>query len=344
MPPSRPTTPAGISDTSSDPDSLSDLESGWTDLSSSRSASGGRHSPSAASDAGDSEDARSAIDMYEAETHEAWEGLTPEANELNISEPEDTTHVESPTTGHPAHLQSSSQPIVSDMALEDWVADALGSSLLSDNDSLESSTPHVSIRGSRALRLAFPDPLSNSEDSILPSRFLSRSQSQSTEATSEVGGDYSTRTQTFSSLASSVTRTHSSDRLSSVFDADGSDQDRSNGSHGLPSLDPIPSPPVSYALSVVLLGHPPLPDFKNMTVSTLLDMVAFAIKGSPDISQRIHSTRIYEVPIHVHEQETVDTQPDVSTTYRLLISDRTSGSSSVSVSKRDILIDLSLGR
>ncbi|KAF8461660.1 hypothetical protein JB92DRAFT_2207083 [Gautieria morchelliformis] len=306
MPPSRPTTPGSISDTSSDPGSLSDLDSGWTDLSSNRSV-GGRHSPSTTSDAGDSEDARSAIDIYEGEPHEAWAGLTPEASELNIHE--DTPFVESPLTAHPN--PSSSQPAISDPALQDWVADALGSSLFSDNFSLELSTPHVSIRGSRALRLAFPDPLSNSEDNTLPSHTLSRTQSQSTEASSEPGVNRSART--VSSPTSSFTRTVSSDRSLSATDDDASHQDQSHGNYDLPCLELNPSSPISYALSVVLLGHPPLPHFK----------------GFPDIPKGSSSTSIYEVSIHAQPREAHDVELDVSPTHRILMSDRTSGSSSV---------------
>ena len=326
--PSRPTTPAGISDTSSDPGSLSDLESGWTDLSSNRSVNGGRHSPSATSDPGDNEDERNAIDIYGSGSHKAWEGLTPEASEINISE--DTPSVESPSTAHPLHSPSPQQAM-SDMALEDWVADALGSSLISDNANLELSTPHVSIHGSRALRLAFPDPLSNSEDHILPSHIPSRPQSQSTEAASEAGGDRSAHTQTFSSLTSSFTRSLPSDRSLSIPDDDPSYRDQPNGNYQLPSLELTPSSPVSYALSVVLLGHPPLPHFKSLTVSTLMDMVAFVFKGSPDIPKGSGSTSIYEVLIHVHQRETCDTQINVPSIHHILISDRTSGSSSVGI-------------
>lgn len=329
--PSRPNTPAAISDTSSDPGSLSDLDSGWTDLSSlsNRSGiSGGRHSPSATSDTGDSGDATSAMYLSDSPSHRDWEGMTPEASELNIRE--DSHAVESPLTAHPAHTLSSQQSI-SDLGLEDWVADALGSSLLSDNGSVDGSTPHVSIRGSRALRLAFPDPLSNSEDNILPSHIIRRNQERSAQVTSQLEADRSTHTQTVSSLASSFTTALPSDLSSSLIDDETSAQDRSIGNYEMPSLDVSPSTPVSYTLSVILLGHPPLPHFKSKTVSTLMDMVAFVVKGTPHIPQRSDSMRIYEVPIHSHQRGTSDAQSDVSPSHRIHVSDRTYGSSSVSV-------------
>ena len=328
--PSRPTTPAGISDTSSDPGSLSDLESGWTDLSSNHSVSGGRHSPSATSDPDDDEGGRSAIDVYEGGgVHESWEGLPPEASELKIST--DTSPVESPPPALHVHCPLPQQAMT-DVALEDWVADALGSSLISDSVSSESLTPHVSIRGSQALRLAFPDPLSNSEDNILPSHSPSRTPSLSAEAASDGVGDRFAHTQPLSSLASSFTRSLPSDRSLSIPDDDASCEDQSNpATYQLPSLELTPSASVSYALSVVLLGHPPLPHFKSMTVSTLMDMMAYVFKGSPDTPRGSGSSSIYEVLIRVHQRETYDTQPDLSPTHHILISDRTSGSSSVGI-------------
>ncbi|KAF8574834.1 hypothetical protein K439DRAFT_812463 [Ramaria rubella] len=324
MPISRPTTPTANSDTSSEPDSLSDLDSGWTDLSSTRS--GGRNSPSTTSDVGDSEDERSAINRYEVET---WDRVAPEDDHTAVLETSDDAQIiELNPTAHPVHspqpLQATSEP-----ALEEWVADALGSSLISNVDSLDTPTPHMSMRGSRsALRLAFPDPLSNSEDNLLPSRAISRSTSQSTDVTSEAEGDGSAHTKTPSSFApTSFTGTLSSDRSSSVPRDDTQDDESSNEGFDLPSLELIPSSPVSYALSVVLVGHPPLPHLKSMTMLTLMEMVAAVLDGTPVMPQGTDLTRIYEVPIQSHHSNIDGVQSDEPVMHRILISDRTSGSS-----------------
>lgn len=319
---SRPFTPVAISDTSSDPDSLSDLDSGWTDLESNRS--GGRHSPSTTSDAG-SEEARSAIERYEGE---AWEGINSEGDEggeHNVGE--DTFHSESRPAADPVHSLSSQQG-ASELTLEHWVADAVGSSVLSDDDSLQTSTPHMSIHGSRtAFRLAFPDPLSNSEDNLLSSHALSRTQSQSTEDAPDIGSCGVTPSETLSSIrAASPTEIIYSDHSFSVPEEDGKELPKLEDCYDQPSE--LATPAVSYALSIVLLGHPPLPHLKSTIVSALIEMVAVVLGGSPHVSESRDSTRIYEVPVHTPRR--TYSAIGGTRTHRILVSDHTSGAFLVS--------------
>ena len=118
------------------------------------------------------------------------------------------------------------------------MADALGSSLISDNTVLElSTTPNMSIRGSRALRLAFPDPLSNSEDNILPSHIPSRTRSLSTETAPEIDSDRSAHQQTLSSPPSSFARNLPSDSSLSILKDDASCEIQSKMAHQSPSIE-----------------------------------------------------------------------------------------------------------
>ncbi|KAF8520262.1 hypothetical protein BU17DRAFT_65601 [Hysterangium stoloniferum] len=311
---SRPRTPAAISDTLSDPGSLSDLESGWTDLSSNRS--NGRRTPSTTSDIDDSEDATSLIDRFD---NEAWEGLTSEADEAADPAMNDSILVVDPTPTPPVQLPSPQIPTVALAPEEEKVVDTLGPSHISESGSLSGSAQHISVRSSNAsIRLSFPDPLSDSREELLPSHALSRNQRKAACLHSKADESIVAR-------ASSPEFSVQPPPTAPSDDHDVVDDIRSDGDPGGASLKP---PVSSYTptLVVVLVGYSPLPHLKDSVMSSVFSMVASVLDGSPVIPEEKNITRLYSVP--VYSRASMKHASHLSKPmHRILVSDATTGSS-----------------
>ncbi|GJJ08621.1 hypothetical protein Clacol_002840 [Clathrus columnatus] len=155
---SRPRTPATTSDTFSDSGSLSDLESGWTDLSSNRSG-GYVHAFSMNGDVSDGEDL-----LFEEYT---WEGILHgdnDGDERSEGEPI-ALPVPNPISSCPSPPHRS----VSKLDLNDISPRLVPSGVPIDTD----LSSYCSIRASQTtLRLSFPDPLSDSREDILPTHVV----------------------------------------------------------------------------------------------------------------------------------------------------------------------------
>lgn len=290
---SRPRTPATTSDTFSDPGSLSDLESGWTDLSSNRS--GGRlRTFSISGDPSDEEN------MFEERLdEETWEGILHSDNEIDQSTVGERILV-------PEYVSSSPPLSTQSVSALDAADLHPSTSIITEDPVGSSSSSQCSIRGSRALRLSFPDPLSDSREDIVSPRVV---HAEFGERTSEQTGEVNDSKDFASfSFASSKETANVDDKNTCTIFGDGS----------------------SPRFAIILLGYNPLRYIKSSLLDFLSNAVATSLEGSPILPNDLQLSRTFRVPLRrrlAPEQICPVSDPDDY----IFISDRTNSLDAVSI-------------
>lgn len=293
---SRPRTPATTSDTFSDPGSLSDLESGWTDLSSNRS--GGRlRTFSMNWDSTDGDDIFE--ERFEEET---WEGILPSDNEIDGCNLDETVLLvpDSISSCPPPSVLSVSEPDT-DRILAPTSPVVTGGTIDSNSSS------QCSIRGSRAtLRLSFPDPLSDSREDILPPNVHAK-----LEQTNQHAGEVDR----FKHIAGSVCEDPEGTAVLEIKNSVSIIQHSS-----------------SPRFAIILLGYNPLRSLKSSVLKFVINAVATSLEGPPILANDLQLSRTFCVPFgRKLNPEQLPSESNAGLDDYIFISDRTTYSDIVSI-------------